>query len=317
VSRPTSVRVARRDTGATDPILVIAAIAVSLVLLVGGSFAVAALLNNAKDLNARNDLDKVAVAETAAVATRGGAYMAWAVTADGATTGDTDTSGADLAHQAVGFTPSDGSTIKVAANADGWVAGALSQTGTTFWRSSKAATIYTSSISPAAYPSTLRLPSFGPAYNAVADCPRTAYNGSINGAANHNDTFTTRTVTATGTDKVAVTFTGTGSSFCEWAVNPHLNLGGDSYTSDAARTLVVWKNGGASNNWLDVNHLDMTFDAPNGYTLDDTRTMTVTMTLTDPIVRDTAIANMNSTGFQFSFNLPGQASPVLYRLSLY
>lgn len=58
----------RRDQGATDPLLVIAAIAVSLVLLVGGSFAVAGVLDNGRDLNARTDLDKVATAESAAVA---------------------------------------------------------------------------------------------------------------------------------------------------------------------------------------------------------------------------------------------------------
>ncbi|MGW8431392.1 hypothetical protein ACWGJ9_09720 [Curtobacterium citreum] len=311
------LRGARRDAGATDPILVIAAIAVSLILLVGGSFAVAALINSSRDLNARSDLDKVAVAETAAAATRSGAYMTWAITSDGTTSGATDSTGADLAHQGLGFTTSDGTTVKVAANADGWVAGAQSLTGTTFWRSSRAAAIYTGSISPTAYASSLRLPSFGPAYNAVADCPRTQYNGSINGAANHNDTFASRTVTAVDANKVSVTFTGTGSSFCEWAVNPHLNLGGDSYSSDDARTLVVWKNGGASNNWLDVTRLDMTLDALNGYTLDDDRTMTVTMTLADPSARDAAITNMNSTGFQFSFTLPGQSSPVLYRLSLY
>ncbi|MGW8431203.1 hypothetical protein ACWGJ9_08765 [Curtobacterium citreum] len=57
-----------RDRGATDPILVIAAIAVSLVLLVGGTFAVAGMLDNGRDLNARNDLDKVATAEQSAAA---------------------------------------------------------------------------------------------------------------------------------------------------------------------------------------------------------------------------------------------------------
>lgn len=64
----------RTDNGATDPILVIAAIAVSLILLVSGSFAVAKLIDNGKDLNAKDDLHKVAVAETAtrAVATQSG-----------------------------------------------------------------------------------------------------------------------------------------------------------------------------------------------------------------------------------------------------
>lgn len=55
----------RSDRAATDPILVIAAIAVSLVLLVGGSFAVTGIISNGRDLNARSDLDKVATAESA------------------------------------------------------------------------------------------------------------------------------------------------------------------------------------------------------------------------------------------------------------
>ncbi|WIB65904.1 hypothetical protein [Curtobacterium sp. MCBD17_040] len=57
-------RLIRQDRAATDPVLVIAAIAVSLVLLVGGSFAVAGLIGNGRDLNARKDLANLAVAET-------------------------------------------------------------------------------------------------------------------------------------------------------------------------------------------------------------------------------------------------------------
>ncbi len=55
----------RSDRAATDPVLVIAAIAVSLILLIGGSFAVAGMIANGKDLNAKADLDRVATAETA------------------------------------------------------------------------------------------------------------------------------------------------------------------------------------------------------------------------------------------------------------
>lgn len=53
----------KEDRGATDPILVIASIAVTLALLVGGSFAVAQMITNANNLNAKGDLDKVSVAE--------------------------------------------------------------------------------------------------------------------------------------------------------------------------------------------------------------------------------------------------------------
>ena len=66
----------RHDRAATDPILVIAAIAVSLVLLVGGSLAVAGVLNNARDLNARGELEHVAVAEASAIADSAGS-AAW------------------------------------------------------------------------------------------------------------------------------------------------------------------------------------------------------------------------------------------------
>jgi hypothetical protein len=55
----------RSDRGATDPILVIAAIAVSLVLLVGGSFAVSGIVTSGHNLNAKTDLDKISVAESA------------------------------------------------------------------------------------------------------------------------------------------------------------------------------------------------------------------------------------------------------------
>ncbi|WIB65628.1 hypothetical protein [Curtobacterium sp. MCBD17_040] len=74
----------RTDRAATDPILVIAAIAVSLVLLVGGSFAVAGLIGNGKDLNAKSDLDRVAAAETSAAAT-GAVTYSWAGTPDAST----------------------------------------------------------------------------------------------------------------------------------------------------------------------------------------------------------------------------------------
>ncbi|WIB65905.1 hypothetical protein [Curtobacterium sp. MCBD17_040] len=65
-------RLFHMDRAATDPILVIAAIAVSLVLLVGGSFAVAGLISNGKNLNAKKDLAAVVSAEEAWQADDGG-----------------------------------------------------------------------------------------------------------------------------------------------------------------------------------------------------------------------------------------------------
>jgi hypothetical protein len=58
-------RFLRTDRAATDPILVIAAIAVSLVLLVGGGFAVTGLIASGHDANAKSDLGRVAAAESA------------------------------------------------------------------------------------------------------------------------------------------------------------------------------------------------------------------------------------------------------------
>jgi hypothetical protein len=59
------------DRAATDPVLVIAAIAVSLVLLVGGGFTVSALISTAQDSNARQDAGRLATAERTTAADTG------------------------------------------------------------------------------------------------------------------------------------------------------------------------------------------------------------------------------------------------------
>ncbi len=51
------------DTGATDPILIVAAIGASLALLIGGTFTVKTVTDSAKDSSAKNDLAAVAAAE--------------------------------------------------------------------------------------------------------------------------------------------------------------------------------------------------------------------------------------------------------------
>ncbi|MGW8431201.1 hypothetical protein ACWGJ9_08755 [Curtobacterium citreum] len=150
----------RRDRGATDPILVIAAIAVSLVLLVGGSFAVAGMIANSKNLNAQGDLDKIATAESASTSGGGGTYLAWAIDKTGAITGTADTNGKKLNEQAVGFTTTDGEAIKVVANGNGWLAAAQSQSGDIFYRSSSQATTYKGSIATGKYDAGLTVPTF-------------------------------------------------------------------------------------------------------------------------------------------------------------
>ncbi len=102
----------RDERGATDPILVIAAIAVSLVLLVGGSFAVAGIITNGKNLNAKSDLSKVSVAEVAAFA-QADSYLAYTHLKSGAESGDTDPNGNLLSKSGVGFTPTVGGALAV------------------------------------------------------------------------------------------------------------------------------------------------------------------------------------------------------------
>lgn len=102
------------ERGATDPILVIAAIAVSLVLLVGGSFAVSGIITNGHNLNAKSDLDKVAVAEASQYAETD-SFVAYRQGGTAAQVG--------LESASVGFSPTEGGQLAVlvspAANAAG------------------------------------------------------------------------------------------------------------------------------------------------------------------------------------------------------
>ncbi|MGW8431200.1 hypothetical protein ACWGJ9_08750 [Curtobacterium citreum] len=137
-------RTLRRDRAATDPILVIAAIAVSLVLLVGGSFAVAGMINNSKDLNAKNDLDRIATAQ-AAVQSSGGTYLAFYADQNGtvdASNSSKDSNGKYLNQSTVGFTLSGAVDVVNSTNAgnspDGknWFAAEKSASGKYFVRTS-------------------------------------------------------------------------------------------------------------------------------------------------------------------------------------
>lgn len=125
------------ERAATDPILVIAAIAVSLVLLVGGSFAVAGIIANGQDLNAKAELEKVAVAESSMYA-RDSQYLDY----------DSRGTAADRALETapIGFTPGDGvhTVAATCGTEDGaaWVAASKSATGRLFYRSSAAATVH-------------------------------------------------------------------------------------------------------------------------------------------------------------------------------
>jgi hypothetical protein len=215
----------REDRGATDPILVIAAIAVSLVLLVGGSFTVSGLIANAKNSNAKNDLALVATAEAATQAS-GSSYLAWAITSDGSVSGDKNLDGNTLNQSKVGFTTTPGVAVNVNANANGWVAMAASSTGMKFFRSSKQPTLFTGSIPASAYAAGLTDPSVAAPYNATKDCSNAA---SQWGYLSDGD-YTALTPTVVG-NTLTVTLTATGTSLCSWAKSGNLNLGGDSVTS--------------------------------------------------------------------------------------
>lgn len=129
----------RDERGATDPILIIAGIAITLILLVGGSFAIAGFMNNARDLNAKGDLDRVATAQAAYMAENDG------FAADGGTLpgGGADTRSAveKLQESSIGFNVTDGNALEIVASEDGWVAATKSASGTVFVRSSEGTAI--------------------------------------------------------------------------------------------------------------------------------------------------------------------------------
>lgn len=108
------------DRAATDPILVIAAIAVSLVLLVGGSLTVSGLIDRGKNLNAQKDLAAVRVIE--ADAANNGSYINY--------------DSVSSPPPGVTYEPGPDSKVRTATCADGWVAASASPTGTTYVASS-------------------------------------------------------------------------------------------------------------------------------------------------------------------------------------
>lgn len=115
----------REERGATDPILIIAGIAITLILLVGGSFAISGFIANANNLNAKGDLDRIATAQAA--------YLA----ENDSYTNDVDA----LKNSSIGFTPTEGNPISIVVYGDGWFAVEKSATGTVFARTSESSII--------------------------------------------------------------------------------------------------------------------------------------------------------------------------------
>lgn len=121
----------RRDRGATDPLLIIAGIAISLILLVGGSFAVSAFVTSTQDRSARDDLARIATAQVA-YHTENDRYASLAVGPDIADA-DKDT---ELIDGRVGYKNDTNANIVVTANKGGWTAVTASKSGKVFVRNS-------------------------------------------------------------------------------------------------------------------------------------------------------------------------------------
>jgi hypothetical protein len=146
----------REERGATDPILIIAGIAITLILLVGGSFAISGFIANANNLNAKGDLDRVATAQAAFLAERD-SYS---------------NNVATLGSSSIGFTPTAGNSLTILTTptaSGGWVAVTESASGTRYARTSSGTAIIevgSQGNNIAALPGTLVLPNAG---NAAAN----------------------------------------------------------------------------------------------------------------------------------------------------
>ncbi|MGW8431232.1 NHL repeat-containing protein [Curtobacterium citreum] len=131
------------DRAATDPVLVIAAIAVSLTLLVGGGFTVAGATASAADANAKHDLNRAAVTESAYV-NANQTYASFSSAADNS-----------LGSAPLGLTA--GGRLTITGAPCGWVGAATSTTGNVFLRSSttgRTTTDPSAVIAPSCMPST-------------------------------------------------------------------------------------------------------------------------------------------------------------------
>ena len=131
----------REERGATDPILIIAGIAITLILLVGGSFAISGFIANANNLNAKGDLDRIATAQAAYLSEKD-TYAGEGRNAPGTTVPFTQaTALSGLQGSSIGFTPTAGNPIRLFATASGWLAMTKSASGAKYVRVSNSTTI--------------------------------------------------------------------------------------------------------------------------------------------------------------------------------
>lgn len=104
----------REERGATDPILVIASIAITLALLLGGTFMITQVISNAKNLNAKSDLDKISVVEASLYASSDN-YTVYDSTSDHGGTIEKPTA----ATGGIGFSPTSKGKVDVLLNPGG------------------------------------------------------------------------------------------------------------------------------------------------------------------------------------------------------
>lgn len=126
----------RRDDGSTDPVLIVSALAVTLILILGGVFAVAGFTKNAQDLNAKADLDRVTSSQ-AAVIIAAEKYLPSAL-GPRVLPEKLDSS---LASADVGFVAGKDNTLVIAVGTTGWAAMVESASGATFLRTSESSAI--------------------------------------------------------------------------------------------------------------------------------------------------------------------------------
>jgi len=135
----------QHDRAATDPILIIAGIAITLILLVGGVFAVSGFVANAQDLNARGDLERISVAQ----ASRAVEDQNYGRLALGPLVLATERNG-ELLLSPIAFTPGARNTLIVSTCDTGWVALGYSESGAAYIRTSMSSATFDADMSDVA-----------------------------------------------------------------------------------------------------------------------------------------------------------------------
>ncbi len=187
---------AREERGAADPILVVAGIAVSVILLIGGTFAIGGFIRYSADQSAQGDLDRLSQAQSSFYAEneRFGSF------AMGPSVKTTNT---ELADAAQSYMSSENVSIKVRASRSGWVAVASS-------KSSPGVYIRTSEAQK-----NILLPTSvtSPKYGTAVESDRNYFRNS--GAKNTTDlqAATVSGAAVTGTSIGAAKWSPSGSSF--------------------------------------------------------------------------------------------------------